>query len=101
MVDENMNTEQLAQPAEPWEFRSKPAWQRMIVMLGGIIFNVVLGVFIFAMMSYYYGERFTKNESIKNGVVASTLAKEVGFETGDKLLSVNGKPIIHFRKSIW
>jgi regulator of sigma E protease len=99
MVDENMNTEQLSQPAEPWEFRSKPAWQRMIVMLGGIIFNVALGVFIFAMMSYYYGERFTKNESIKNGLVASALAKEVGFETGDKLVSVNGKPIIHFEKA--
>ena len=100
MVDENMNTEQLAQPAEPWEFRSKPAWQRMIVMLGGIIFNVVLGVFIFAMMSYYYGERFTKNESVKNGVVASALAKEVGFETGDKLVSVNGKPIVYFEKAL-
>ena len=54
MIDESMDKEAMKLPAESWEFRSKPAWQRMIVMLGGIIFNVVLGVFIFAMMSYYY-----------------------------------------------
>ncbi len=96
MVDENMNTEQLAMPPQPWEFRSKPAWQRMIVMLGGIIFNIVLGIFIFAMMSYAYGEKNLINSSVSHGIIPSELAQEIGFKTGDKLISVNQKPIVHF-----
>ncbi|MFI5221143.1 MAG: RIP metalloprotease RseP [Bacteroidia bacterium] len=100
MVDENMNTEQLNQPPQPWEFRSKPAWQRMIVMLGGIIFNVLLGIFIFAMISYTYGEKFLINSSVKHGIAPSALAEEMGFHKGDRLISVNGKPIIHFEDAL-
>lgn len=100
MVDENMNTEQLNQPAQDWEFRSKPAWQRMIVMLGGIIFNVILGVIIFAMISFTWGDKSTLNKSIKHGLHVSELAKELGFKEGDKLISVNGKQIVRFNDAI-
>lgn len=100
MVDESMNTEQLNQPPQPWEFRSKPAWQRIIVMLGGIIFNVILGIFIFAMISYHWGEKYHLNSSLKNGIVTSELAEESGFKTGDKLISVNGTAIVRFEEAL-
>lgn len=100
MIDESMDTEQMAKPAEPWEFRSKPAWQRLIVMVGGVIMNVITGIIIFAMMSFYYGEKYTVNASLKHGVVASELAKEAGFQTGDKLKSVNGKEIKYFENAL-
>jgi regulator of sigma E protease len=100
MVDENMNTEQLNAPAQPWEFRSKPAWQRIIVMLGGIIFNVLLGIFIFAMISYNYGEKLLLNSSLEGGIFPSELASEIGFRTGDKIVSVNGKQIHYFDEAM-
>jgi regulator of sigma E protease len=100
MIDESMDTEQMSKPAESWEFRSKPAWQRLIVMVGGVVMNVIAGIVIFAMLSYSYGERYTRNDSLKYGIVPSELAKEVGFEKGDKLISVNGKPIVHFEEAI-
>jgi regulator of sigma E protease len=95
MVDENMGNQDLTKPAEPWEFRSKPAWQRMIVMLGGIIFNVILGIIIFSGIKYYYGEKLLLNSSVKKGIAPSELAQEMGFRMGDKIESVNGNKIIH------
>ncbi len=95
MVDENMGNQDLTKPAEPWEFRSKPAWQRMIVMLGGIIFNVILGIIIFAGIKYYYGEKMLINSTIKHGIAPSELAQEMGFKLGDKIEAVNGKPVKH------
>jgi len=100
MIDESMDTEQLKQPAQPWEFRSKPAWQRLIVMIGGVLVNIIAGVFIFAMMSYSYGEKYTINNSLKNGIVPSELAKEYGFKTGDKLISVNGNKLNRFEDAL-
>lgn len=100
MVDENMGNQDLTKPAEPWEFRSKPAWQRMIVMLGGIIFNVILGIIIFAGIKYYYGEKLLINNSVKQGIVPSELAMEMGFKLGDKIESVNGKKIIHLEDAL-
>ena len=100
MIDESLDTEQLKQAPQPWEFRSKPAWQRLIVMIGGVVMNVVLGVIIFAMMTFVNGEKQTKIESVSNGVVASELAQSAGFKTGDKLLAVNGKPILHFEDAL-
>ncbi len=100
MIDESMDKEQMQKPAEPWEFRSKPAWQRLIVMVGGVVMNVIAGIFIFAMLSYYYGEQRTLNSSVKYGIIASPLAEEVGFKTGDQLISVNGKPIKYFEDAI-
>jgi len=100
MIDESMDKEQMKQPAQPWEFRSKPAWQRLIVMIGGVFVNIITGIFIFAMMSYSYGEKYTLNSSLQNGIVPSELAKEVGFKLGDKLVSVNGKLITRFEQAL-
>ena len=86
-----MDTEHLNEEPEEWEFRSKPAWQRMIVMLGGIIFNVITGLIIFTVMTYSNGDTFlSKDEINKNGILALELGKEVGFQTGDKILKING-----------
>ena len=68
MIDESMDTEQLAQPMQPWEFRSKPAWQRLIVMLGGVFVNFILGIFIYIMLMWSYGERYLPNENVKDVV---------------------------------
>lgn len=100
MIDESMDKEAMKLPAQPWEFRSKPAWQRLIVMIGGVVVNVVTGVVIFAMMSYSYGEKYIKNDSLKNGIVPSAMAQEIGFKIGDKLVSVNGAPIVRFEEAL-
>ncbi len=90
MVDESMDTEAMAQPPQPWEFRSKPAWQRLIVMMGGIIVNVITGIIIFIALTYHYGEQYvTMNEVNKQGIVAYPLAEKMGLKTGDKILKVN------------
>lgn len=96
MVDESLDTAQLKSAPEPYEFRSKPAWQRLIVMLGGVTVNAILGVIIFAGILMYWGEKFIPNSELKHGIVASELAQEVGLQTGDKLVSINGEPIIKF-----
>jgi regulator of sigma E protease len=100
MVDESMDTAQMALPPEPWEFRSKPAWQRLIVMIGGVVMNVITGIVIFAMISYSYGEKYIVNSSLQYGIVPSQLAQDVGFQKGDKLVSVNGKQIVHFEDAM-
>jgi len=97
MIDESMDTEQLAQPAQPWEFRSKPAWQRLIIMLGGVFVNFVLGIFIYIMLMYAYGEKYLPNENVKDGVwVQDTIAMNLGLQTGDKILTIDGEKIKKF-----
>jgi len=96
MVDESLDTAQLNSAPEPYEFRSKPAWQRLIVMLGGVTVNAILGVIIFSGILMYWGEKFIPNSELKHGIVASELAQEVGLQTGDKLVSINGEPVIKF-----
>jgi regulator of sigma E protease len=98
MIDESMDTEQMALPPKPWEFRSKPAWQRLIVMLGGVFVNFVLGIFIYIMLMWSYGERYLPNENVKDGVwVQSELAENLGLQTGDKILTVDGQKVKKFR----
>ncbi|MCF1751905.1 RIP metalloprotease RseP [Mariniradius sediminis] len=95
MVDESMDTEQLSSEPQPWEFRSKPAWQRLIVMLGGIIVNVITGVLIFVALVYQRGETyFSRDQVVENGIVAYDIAKGIGFQTGDKVLDINGQPYV-------
>ena len=97
MIDESMDTEQMALPPQPWEFRSKPAWQRLIIMLGGVFVNFVLGIFIYIMLMYAYGEKFLPNDSVKDGVwVQDSLAMDLGLKTGDKILSIDGEKIKKF-----
>ena len=91
IIDESMDTSHINKEPESWEFRSKPAWQRLIVMLGGIIFNVITGLIIFSMITFNSGETFlSKDEINKNGILALELGEEAGFETGDKILLING-----------
>ena len=97
MIDESMDTEQMALPPKPWEFRSKPAWQRLIIMLGGVFVNFVLGIFIYIMLMYAYGERYLPNENVKDGVwVENKLAENLGLQTGDKVLTVDGQKVKKF-----
>ena len=90
MVDESMDTEQLKQPAQPWEFRSKPAWQRLIIMLGGIFVNVVLAILIYTSLNYFHGEDIYATERI-NQIAVSEAGRKIGFENGDKILKIDGK----------
>ncbi|MEC4117356.1 RIP metalloprotease RseP [Myroides phaeus] len=97
MVDESMDTEQLKSEPQPWEFRSKPAWQRLIIMLGGVFVNFVLAFIIYIGMAYTYGELFISNKDIKHGVwVQSPILKDAGLQSGDKILAVDGKEIVKF-----
>ncbi|WP_342331202.1 RIP metalloprotease RseP [Pedobacter sp. FW305-3-2-15-E-R2A2] len=100
MIDESMDTEAMKQPAQPWEFRSKPAWQRLIVMLGGVIVNIVVGIFIFWMMTFKYGETYIPNSSVLNGINPGVIGKEIGLQRGDRVIAVNGKKVIRFEELI-
>ncbi|BDW92609.1 RIP metalloprotease RseP [Muricauda ruestringensis] len=95
MIDESMDKEQMKQEPKPWEFRSKPAWQRLIIMLGGVTVNFVLAVVIFIGLVFTYGEEYIANDSLKDGiwVTEKSLGDELGVRTGDKILSVDGKKI--------
>ena len=96
MVDESMDTEALKEEPKPWEFRAKPAWQRLIVMMGGIIVNVITGIVIYIALTYNYGESYLPASEAKYGVVANEIGQEIGFQTGDKVVAVNGKPLEKF-----
>ena len=96
MIDESMDKEQMAKPPKPWEFRSKPSWQRLIIMLGGVTVNFLLGFFIYSMILYKWGDPYIANEDMKNGLVCSNFAKEIGFKDGDKILSIDGEKIDRF-----
>ncbi|WP_353139540.1 RIP metalloprotease RseP [Pseudopedobacter sp.] len=96
MIDESMDTEQMKQEPQPWEFRSKPAWQRLIVMLGGVTVNIILGIFIFWMMTFKYGDSYIPNSALKYGVAPGVVGKEIGFEPGDKVVAINGQPLLKY-----
>jgi len=98
MIDESMDTEQLAGPPQPWEFRSKPAWQRLIVMLGGVTVNILLGIFIFWMLTLSNGETFVPNDKIPYGIAPGIIGKEIGLQNGDRITEVNGKPVKRFEE---
>lgn len=100
MIDESMDTEQMKQEPQEWEFRSKPAWQRLIVMLGGIIVNVIVGIAVFWMLAFSYGESDIDNSRLEYGVVPGIIGTEVGLQTGDKILAINGKPAVGFQADV-
>lgn len=93
MIDESMDKEQLAKPPQPWEFRSKPAWQRLIIMVGGVTVNIVLGFLIYMMVLYVYGENYLSPKVFDNGLETAEVMKDYGFRDGDKILSVDGEPL--------
>jgi regulator of sigma E protease len=98
MVDESMDTEQLSKPAEPWEFRSKPAWQRLIIMLGGIIVNVIVGFFLFIMVTFFWGEDQINYDKVQHGLAVHPYMEQYGFRSGDKVLEVNGEKVTNHQK---
>lgn len=92
MIDESMDKEQMKKPAEPWEFRSKPTWQRLIIMLGGIIVNVIVGFLIYSFVLMAYGDKYLAPSELKDGIWCSNeaVANEIGLQTGDKIITING-----------
>src|SRR3954468_3738603 len=93
MIDESMDTEQMKLPAQPWEFRSKPAWQRLIIMLGGVTVNVVLAIFIFVMLMWTWGEQLIPARTLPYGIVADSLGQKVGLKDGDLIVKIDGKEV--------
>jgi len=94
MIDESMDKEAMKQPAQPWEFRSKPAWQRLIVMVGGVVMNIIVGLIIFTAMNLSYTKEYIPTKEVnKTGIYAFENGRVIGFKTGDKIIAVNGKKI--------
>jgi len=100
MIDESMDTEQMQSEPQPWEFRSKPAWQRLIIMLGGVTVNFVLAILIYIGLAWAYGDQYIPNDSLKDGVwvLEENLGDKAGIKTGDKILAVDGNEIDAFDK---
>lgn len=97
MIDESMDKQQMALPPQPWEFRSKPTWQRLIIMLGGVTVNFILAFIIYIGMTYVYGDFYIKNENIKDGIwVTNPAVEKAGLKTGDKLVAIDGKKVVRF-----
>src|SRR5690606_4436068 len=91
MIDESMDREQMAKPPQPWEFRSKPAWQRLIIMLGGVTVNLLLGFVIYMMVLFVWGSSYVTPDDMPRGFAVAEEFKEFGFEDGDRILRVNGE----------
>jgi regulator of sigma E protease len=101
MIDESMDKEQMALPPQTWEFRSKPAWQRLIIMLGGVTVNFILAFIIYIGMTFFYGEKYINNSEVKDGVwVQNTELEKAGIKTGDKLVAIDGKEFVKFEPSV-
>ena len=89
MIDESFDTEQMKQPAQPWEFRTKPAWQRLLVMIGGVLFNFLLALFIYSMILFHWGDTYIPVKDMTHGMRFNTEAKALGFKDGDILVGTD------------
>ncbi|MDI1234836.1 MAG: RIP metalloprotease RseP [bacterium] len=98
MIDESMDTEAMKKDPEPWEFRSKPAWQRLIVMLGGVTVNFVLGILIYIFSTWYYGDQRLPIEKVKYGIHAMEVGESFGLKDGDNITGVNGQNVKYFEE---
>ncbi|MCR6720394.1 MAG: site-2 protease family protein [Chitinophagaceae bacterium] len=99
MIDESMDKEAMKQPAKPYEFRSKPAWQRLIIMLGGIIMNVLVAFVVYAFVLMIWGERRTPMNTVKEGIwIRDSLMYEIGLRNGDQIKAINGEPVTYFER---
>lgn len=90
MIDESMDTDQMKQPEQPWEFRSKPAWQRLLIMIGGVLFNFLLALFIYSMILFHWGDEYIPIKEAKYGMAFNETAKSAGFQDGDIIFSADG-----------
>jgi len=97
IIDESMDKEHIKQPPQPWEFRSKPVWQRIIVMVGGVTMNILLGIAIFIAIKFIWGEQRLPLAEMKHGILVGkgSMAEELGFKTNDKILNVNGNQVLY------
>ena len=100
MIDESMDTEQMKKEPEPWEFRSKPAWQRLIIMLGGVIVNFLLAWVIYTFLLFNNGDTYIPSNSLKYGISVDSIGEKLGLRTGDKILKVDGKPTTKFSDAV-
>jgi regulator of sigma E protease len=98
MIDESMDKEQMKQPAQPWEFRAKKTWQRLIIMLGGVTVNVLLAIVIYIVMLAVWGEEYLPTKNAKYGIACDSLALEMGLRNGDKIISVDSNEVEDFLK---
>ncbi|HEX2606348.1 MAG TPA: site-2 protease family protein, partial [Flavisolibacter sp.] len=98
MIDESMDKEQLKLPAQPYEFRSKPAWQRLIIMLGGVTVNFILALVLFAMILFVWGEERLPVKNLRYGLSTDSLATAAGLKDGDLITAVNGKPLVYMNE---
>ena len=96
MIDESMDTEQMKQPAKPWEFRSKPAWQRLLIMVGGVLFNFILAIIIYTGIVFAWGEKYIPFRNATEGMMYSETAHKVGFVDGDIPLAADGKELTYY-----
>lgn len=96
MIDESMDTEQMKQPAQPWEFRTKPAWQRLLIMIGGVLVNFLLALFIYSMVLFYWGDSYVPVKNMSIGMKFNQQAKEIGFHDGDILVKTDKKDFTRF-----
>lgn len=101
MIDESFDTEQLEQEPQEWEFRSKPAWQRLIIMLGGVTVNFILGLLIFVGILFTWGEEYIPNENVTDGIYVDTIGLELGLQDGDKIMEVGNVPFEQFNPGIF
>ena len=97
MIDESMDKEQMAKPAQPWEFRSKPAWQRLIIMLGGVTVNLILGVLIYGLVFFVWGERDLKLDALPYGMSFAQPLEDAGLQDGDIVLTLGGQAVTRTR----
>lgn len=98
MIDESMDKEQMKQAPKPYEFRSKPAWQRLFIMLGGVFFNFLTAFFIYSMVLFTWGDKYTPTANVKYGIICDTLAMDMGLRNGDMVLGVNNNEVEDFAK---
>ena len=100
MIDESMDTKQMSKEPEPWEFRAKPAWQRLIIMLGGVTVNIILAFFIYVFAFMAWGDQYLPTQNTTYGVYCDSLGLVAGFKNGDKIVSVDGKETERFKEII-
>lgn len=96
MIDESMDKEAMKQPPKPYEFRAKPAWQRLIIMVGGVVVNLILGFLIYALMMWYWGDEYLPTNNLKYGIATDSLARSIGLRDGDQIKSLDGEYVERF-----
>ena len=98
MIDESMDKEQMKKPPQPWEFRSKPAYQRLLIMVGGVLVNFVLALVIYSTTLYVWGDQYLPTKNVKYGIMCDSVALDIGLRNGDKILSVDNVEVEKFNK---